>query len=165
MALPATLLRPRLSALNYIRWRIPTSSASLGHRQLARRWHMKAAAPDAKQIEFHFKLRDGSRHTVSAPEGCSVLEAAHANGIPLEGACEASLACSTCHIILPEDLFNAVPEATETEEDLLDLAPELSHTSRLGCQIVVDEHLKGKEIKLPQASINFYVDGHVPTPH
>mmetsp|Transcript_27417 Transcript_27417/g.81708 ORF Transcript_27417/g.81708 Transcript_27417/m.81708 type:complete len:182 (-) Transcript_27417:59-604(-) len=124
-----------------------------------------AVSPDAELIEFHFKLRDGSRKTVSVPSGTSVLEAAHMNEVDLEGACEASLACSTCHVIVPQDVYDAIPEATEKEEDLLDLAPCLTPTSRLACQVVVNEDLQGVEVELPQMTLNFYVDGHVPTPH
>eukprot|EP00440_Ansanella_granifera_P016555 gb/GFBE01017984.1/.p1 GENE.gb/GFBE01017984.1/~~gb/GFBE01017984.1/.p1 ORF type:complete len:168 (+),score=28.95 gb/GFBE01017984.1/:1-504(+) len=130
------------------------------------RWH-KTVVDDgtAEKISFHFKLRDGSRKTVSVPSGTTVLEAAHANEIDLEGACEASLACSTCHVILPQDLYDTKGEPCEEEEDLLDMCPCLSPTSRLGCQVIVDKSLQDKEVTLPPMTLNFYVDGHVPTPH
>ena len=129
------------------------------------RWHRSVVDENAEQISFHFKLRDGSRKTVSVPSGTTVLEAAHQNQVDLEGACEASLACSTCHIILAPDDYKKYGEPTEKEEDLLDLAPCLTPTSRLACQVVVDERLKDQEISLPAMTLNFYVDGHVPTPH
>ena len=53
----------------------------------------------------------------------------------------------------------------EEEEDLLDKAPFLDMTSRLGCQIIVTEELSGIKLRLPRATANFYVDGHVPQPH
>ncbi len=43
---------------------------------------------------------DGTRREVNAPVGLSVMEIAHLHGIDLEGACEGSLACSTCHVIV-----------------------------------------------------------------
>ena len=58
-----------------------------------------------------------------------------------------------------------LPEATEEEEDLLDKAPFLDMNSRLGCQIVISEDLSGITLRLPRATANFYVDGHVPQPH
>ena len=58
---------------------------------------------------------------------------AHLNGVELEGACESSLACSTCHVIMPDAIYDELEEACEEEEDLLDLAYGLTHTSRLGC--------------------------------
>lgn len=48
------------------------------------------------------------------------------------GACEASLACTTCHVYVDHDFLDILPEATETEEDLLDQAPFLKENSRLG---------------------------------
>ncbi|CAE7528156.1 MFDX1 [Symbiodinium natans] len=133
---------------------------------LGTRWHKTVAADDStEKISFHFKLRDGSRKTVSVPLGVTVLEAAHMNEVDLEGACEASLACSTCHVILNEDTYESCGEPTEKEEDLLDLAPCLTPTSRLACQVVVDEKLKDHTVTLPAMTLNFYVDGHVPTPH
>lgn len=66
------------------------------------------------------------------------MTVAHNNGVELEGACEASLACSTCHVILPNDVYDRLDEPVEEEEDLLDLAYGLTHTSRLGCQVFVD---------------------------
>ena len=44
--------------------------------------------------------KDGSRFPVAGAVGDNCLYLAHRNGINLEGACEASLACSTCHVIL-----------------------------------------------------------------
>lgn len=76
----------------------------------------------------------------------------------MEGACEGSLACSTCHVIVDPEYFDMLPEATEDEEDMLDLAFGLTHTSRLGCQIRVSEELDGLTITIPSASRNMQVD-------
>lgn len=100
---------------------------------------------------------EGSK-TIEAPEGLSVLEIAHQNNISLEGACEGSLACSTCHVIVDDKYFNILPEATEDEEDMLDLAFGLTHTSRLGCQIIMSDELDGLTVRLPSATRNMMVD-------
>jgi len=92
---------------------------------------------------------DGTRREVDAPLGLSVLEIAHKHGLDLEGACEGSLACSTCHIIVEPDWYDVLPDATEDEEDMLDLAFGLSKTSRLGCQIIMTEELDGLTVRLP----------------
>jgi 2Fe-2S ferredoxin len=86
---------------------------------------------------------------VDAPVGISVLEIAHANNIDLEGACEGSLACSTCHVIVSPEDYERLSEATEDEEDMLDLAFGLTRTSRLGCQIIMSEELDGLTVRLP----------------
>lgn len=95
---------------------------------------------------------------VDAPVGISLLEVAHQNDIPLEGACEGSLACSTCHVIVEEKYYDMLTEASEDEEDMLDLAFGLTHTSRLGCQIIITEELDGLTVTLPEATRNMMVD-------
>lgn len=105
-----------------------------------------------------FVEKDGTRKEVDAPVGLSVLEIAHRNNIDLEGACEGSLACSTCHVIVDAEWYDLLPGATEDEEDMLDLAFGLSHTSRLGCQIIITEELDGLTVKLPAATRNMMVD-------
>lgn len=101
-----------------------------------------------------FVNKDGTRKQVDAPLGLSVLEIAHQNNIDLEGACEGSLACSTCHVVVEPDWFEVLPEASEDEQDMLDLAFGLTHTSRLGCQILMTEELDGLVVRLPSATRN-----------
>lgn len=102
--------------------------------------------PDEKKIE------------VEAPTGISLLEVAHTNNIDLEGACEGSLACSTCHVVVDPEWYPKLEEATEDEEDMLDLAFGLTHTSRLGCQIILTEALDGITVRLPAGTRNMQLD-------
>ena len=101
-----------------------------------------------------FVERDGQSRTVDAPLGLSVLEVAHKHGVDIEGACEGSLACSTCHVIVDPAWFPRLAKPTEDEEDMLDLAFGLEQTSRLGCQIIVTDALDGLVVKLPAATRN-----------
>jgi 2Fe-2S ferredoxin len=101
-----------------------------------------------------FIERDGSKKEVEAPLGLSVLEIAHKNDIDIEGACEGSLACSTCHVIVDTEWYELLKEASEDEEDMLDLAFGLTQTSRLGCQIIITEELDGLTVRLPAATRN-----------
>jgi ferredoxin, 2Fe-2S len=96
----------------------------------------------------------GTRLDVEAPLGLSVLEIAHRNDIDLEGACEGSLACSTCHVIVDPEWYENLAIASEEEEDMLDLAFGLTKTSRLGCQIRMSEELDGLTVTLPAGSRN-----------
>ena len=105
-----------------------------------------------------FISADGVRTEVDAPEGLSVLEIAHRNKIELEGACEGSLACSTCHVIIDPDWYDRLAAAEEDEEDMLDLAFGLTSTSRLGCQIIMTDDLDGLVVTLPAATRNMSVD-------
>ena len=101
-----------------------------------------------------FIQRDASRLEVDAPLGLSVLEIAHKHGVDIEGACEGSLACSTCHVIVDTAWFDRLAEPTEDEDDMLDLAFGLEKTSRLGCQIVMTKPLDGLVVRLPAGTRN-----------
>lgn len=101
-----------------------------------------------------FIERDGTHREVDAPLGLSVLEVAHKHGVDIEGACEGSLACSTCHVIVDAGWADKLAKASEDEEDMLDLAFGLEKTSRLGCQIVITPALDGLVVKLPASSRN-----------
>jgi 2Fe-2S ferredoxin len=105
-----------------------------------------------------FIERDGNRREVEAPVGLSILEIAHRNSIDIEGACEGSLACSTCHVIVAPEDFERLPDAAEEEEDMLDLAWGLTKTSRLGCQIIITEELDGLTVSLPTEVHNALID-------
>jgi len=98
--------------------------------------------------------RDDTRREVEVPVGLSVMEAAHRNDIDLEGACEGSLACSTCHVIVDPEWFDKLEDPKEDEEDMLDLAFGLTRTSRLGCQIIMTEELDGLTVRLPAETRN-----------
>lgn len=104
-----------------------------------------------------FVYPDGTEREVEAPLGQSVLEIAHKNEIPLEGACEGSLACSTCHVIVDKQFFDQLKTPSEDEEDMLDLAFGLTQTSRLGCQILMSDALDGLRVTIPKATRNMQV--------
>ena len=104
--------------------------------------------------QMTFIAADGTQHVVNAPIGDSVLEIAHDNEIAIEGACEGSMACSTCHVIIDKKWYRKLDEVSEDEEDMLDLAFGLTRTSRLGCQIVITEELDGLVVSLPRETRN-----------
>ncbi|KAF8839268.1 ferredoxin [Paxillus ammoniavirescens] len=117
-------------------------------------------------ITLHFKDHKGNLiRTIEASEGDDVLSLAHEWDIDLEGACEGSIACSTCHVILPPEQYDLLPEPSDDENDMLDLAFGLTDTSRLGCQVLVTKDMDGMDIHLPSATRNMFVDGKKPTHH
>lgn len=121
-------------------------------------------SPD-EVVNVTYMDRDGDTHHIKGKVGDNALYLAHRYDIEMEGACEASLACTTCHVYVNDEFFEKLEPASEEEEDLLDLAPFLAENSRLGCQIVLSKELDGIELTLPKITRNFYVDGHVPQPH
>ncbi|XP_038710700.1 2Fe-2S ferredoxin-like [Tripterygium wilfordii] len=121
---------------------------------------------EQQEISVTFVDKDGEENHIKVPVGMSMLEAAHENDIELEGACEASLACSTCHVIVMDmDYYNKLEDPTDEENDMLDLAFGLTETSRLGCQVIAKPELDGVRLAIPSATRNFAVDGYVPKPH
>jgi len=105
-----------------------------------------------------FIEKDGNRKEVDAPIGLSVLEIAHRNDVDIEGACEGSLACSTCHVIVDPEWYPKLKQSSDDEEDMLDLAFGLSKTSRLGCQIIITEELDGLTVHLPSETRNMLLE-------
>ena len=90
--------------------------------------------------------------TAEAEPGDNLLRVAQAAGLPLEGTCEGQMACSTCHVIVAEDWFDRLEEASEEEEDMLDLAAGVARTSRLSCQIDLTPELDGLKVRIPAES-------------
>jgi ferredoxin len=129
-------------------------------------------------LKLHFRDSKGQLiKTVEANEGDDILSIAHEHDIDLEGAilsfplnlsyqlahlagaCEGSVACSTCHVILSPEHYDLLPEPEDDENDMLDMAFGLSDTSRLGCQVKLTRELDGMAATLPAATRNMFVDG------
>ncbi|CXJ19426.1 adrenodoxin-type ferredoxin, putative [Plasmodium berghei] len=125
----------------------------------------KFTTQNSDEINVTFLNHDNHETTVKAQVGDSILKVAHENNINIEGACEGFCACSTCHVIIDNQFYELLPEAQDNELDMLELAPCITETSRLGCQVKLTKELDGMKIKLPPMTRNFYVDGYVPTPH
>ena len=103
-------------------------------------------------IAITFVTAKGERVEAQGEPGVPLLEVAQAAGMPLEGTCEGQMACSTCHVIVAADWFARLPEASEEEEDMLDLAAGVQRTSRLSCQIDLTEEMDGLEVRIPSES-------------
>jgi len=87
--------------------------------------HIPASAPTI-QVTFinphpSRAQKDGPEEklTVEARIGETFLQTAHRSDIDLEGACEGVCACSTCHVIFEDEVFDTLKEASEDEEDML----------------------------------------------
>lgn len=81
------------------------------------------------RVNITFVDRDGDEHTVQAKVGDSLLDVAKEFDIDVEGACEGTLSCSTCHLIVDCEWYEKIPDPlTEEEQDMLDLAYGLTDT-------------------------------------
>ena len=103
-------------------------------------------------VAITFVGANGQEERVEAQSGEILLTVAQNAGQPLEGTCEGQMACSTCHVIVAHEWFDHLKPATEDEEDLLDLAAHATRTSRLSCQIVLDDSLDGLVVRIPSSA-------------
>lgn len=149
----------------YHRWSWLRNNASFVQGYLIRSPYRQYGNGSQKiVVKYHYA--DGRPSvTVEGKEGQDLMHLAHENDIDLEGACEGSLACSTCHVILPAEYYERLPEPTDEENDMLDLAFGLVETSRLGCQVRLKPELDGISVTIPSATRNMAVDGYKPKPH
>ena len=94
---------------------------------------------------------------IEAPAGKSLCEALLESDIEIEHDCEMSCACTTCHVVIREG-FASLNEPQEKEEDLLDRAWGLEATSRLSCQVILDD--QDLVIEIPKYTINQVSESH-----
>lgn len=102
-------------------------------------------------IRVRFVAADGSVREAAGVAGVRLLDVAQADGQPLEGTCDGDLACATCHVMVAAEDVARLPAAAEEEEDLLDLVPAATRTSRLACQIRLTAALDGLTVRVPSA--------------
>ena len=103
-------------------------------------------------VKVTFIAADGTQVEAEGEEGTSLLEAGQAANMPLEGTCEGQMACSTCHVVVDPAWFGKLKDASDDEEDMLDLAAAVERTSRLSCQILLTQELEGLVVRIPKES-------------
>ena len=106
-----------------------------------------------QSVEVIYKKHTGEEFPTTTRLGENLLDVMVNNKLvdelqPGFGACEGTLACSTCHLIFSEEDYKKLEEPTDE-----DLAYGLTETSRLGCQVKMDEELDGIIVNVPE-SIN-----------
>jgi ferredoxin, 2Fe-2S len=98
-----------------------------------------------------FVEASGTAHEVDARDGFSLMEAAVQNAVPgIDADCGGNCMCATCHVILDRHWYAKLGEAHPEEQEMLNLTPELTPTSRLACQIMVSAALAGMVVQLPE---------------
>lgn len=138
------------SALSHARFGAPRCFS-----QTPMRMHLHITPPaPGKELKITFITKDGTNITYDVAEGDNILDIAQLKNLDMEGACGGSCACSTCHVIVDPEFYDAIPEPDDDENDMLDLAFGLTETSRLGCQVVMTKELDGIRIALPAMTRN-----------
>jgi len=92
---------------------------------------------------------DGEERRISAEDGLSVMEVLRPLGLGIDGECEGSIACATCHVWLNGDSSAQIPLASEEEQGMLDCVFNARENSRLSCQLIVSPALDGLRIVIP----------------
>lgn len=99
-------------------------------------------------LEVIFKFKNSCKKFL-VKEGLSILEIARIENLDIEGSCEGSLACSTCHVLIEEKWIEKLSPANEEEKEMLGLLPDTKKNSRLACQIKINKNLNGITITIP----------------
>jgi ferredoxin, 2Fe-2S len=101
-------------------------------------------------VSVLFKLADGVEQRITARVGFSLMESAKASDVPgILADCGGACACATCHVVVDEDWYPQLPPPATHECDMLEFALDAQPTSRLSCQIKVDESLEGLVVSVP----------------
>jgi len=101
-------------------------------------------------VSVLFRLADGAEQRISARTGDSLMQSAKANDVPgILADCGGACACATCHVVVEEDWYPRLEPPATHERDMLEFALDAQPTSRLSCQIKVDESLDGLVVSVP----------------
>jgi len=98
-----------------------------------------------------YVLADGSQRDIETSSGTSLMEAAIRNNVKgIDAECGGCLSCATCHVYVDEEWFARLPAPDADETDMLGfVAAEQKPTSRLSCQIKLDDALSGIVVRIP----------------
>ena len=95
-----------------------------------------------------FIEKNGHRHAYDFTAGETILSVVLRHSTALEGTCEGSMACATCHVVVDKDWYARLSRPKTEENAMLDLAPGVARTSRLGCQVVLGDELDGLTVRV-----------------
>ena len=101
-------------------------------------------------MKIHVESEDNEQIVVEATTGSILMEVIRDEGL-VEGTCGGAVSCGTCHIFVDKAWIDKVSPQTEDEgymlESLEDVV-EIMETSRLSCQIELDESHDGLSITI-----------------
>ena len=99
-------------------------------------------------MKLYVTDHDGNEHQIEGVDGWQLMEAIRDEGMQIKAECGGACACATCHVYVDEDWKDQVPEKSEEEMDMLDLAFDVQENSRLSCQITITPGLDGLKVTL-----------------
>lgn len=98
--------------------------------------------------------KNESGREIQAIDGAPLVEVLKQNNFYVPASCGGSMACSTCHVMLDADTYANLPPPSEDEEDVLDMIPQLTATSRLSCQVICRPEMDGGIVTIPNEMSN-----------
>lgn len=97
-----------------------------------------------------FIVADNQHHSLDIGTGRSVMEGAMLAGIAgIDADCGGTGACGTCHIHVAKEWVSRLSPPSPDEASMLEFVVEPDETSRLSCQIKVDDTLGGLVVRVP----------------
>jgi ferredoxin, 2Fe-2S len=98
-----------------------------------------------------YVLADGTSREIQAAAGASIMETAIRNNVKgIDAECGGCLSCATCHVYVAETWIDKLPPPEPDEDDMLGfVASDRKPTSRLSCQLKMDESLDGIVVRVP----------------
>lgn len=100
-------------------------------------------------IKINIQNPDNSITTLDAPTdmGLSLMEFLKGNDYDILATCGGMALCATCHVEVISG-FDRLPEISNDEYAMLDTLPNITDTSRLSCQLRLNEGLNNITIKI-----------------
>ena len=99
-------------------------------------------------MKLYVTDHDGNEQQIEEIDGWQLMEAIRDGGVEIKAECGGACACATCHVYIDEEWQYRIPEKSEEEMDMLDLAFDVQENSRLSCQIIITPNLEGLKVTL-----------------
>ncbi|MBI1184355.1 2Fe-2S iron-sulfur cluster binding domain-containing protein [bacterium] len=100
-------------------------------------------------VKIRVEEEDGNIATLEAPTdmALNLMEVLKGSGYPVLATCGGMALCATCHVTVKEGYDQVGPPATDDEWAMLDTLYNLTDTSRLACQIKIDDNVDNILVK------------------
>ncbi len=95
-------------------------------------------------ITFQVEDFHGKVETISVPSGInlSLMEVLKASEYSILATCGGMALCATCHVEVKRG-EDKLSQPNDIELDMIDTLPNATETSRLACQIRIEENIEG----------------------
>ncbi len=94
-----------------------------------------------------FQQKNGQNITVDAENGMSLVVAAVENNVEgIRALCNGCCNCATCHIAIEPNFQDVVSTMYLGEQQALSKLRNCGQSSRLACQVIVNEKLEGLHV-------------------